>query len=298
MPPVALGTRVVLLGRSLSVLTLAASSTSNLAALVGPPSKVFAWQEAHTQGLILTNELETSVLGIDKILPGWRAQQAESCALADLELRGGIASGTGAGNGPVAANLARVCEQTRSFVGSMDQAKTAAEDGIADAHAALRAMQTAIRARETSLIIREDHYLDAGLALNRALQQIRAADLTDVMDAGAAQLKASVAELGDNTAFSARQAESVAGIKAGLAGLVASTELITNRLEAAPIPPQQPVTSPDLISAVKLHGLRFLPMVSIAVAIDLFPLWALLFLMTVRASGARMSNTARSAPMG
>jgi len=58
------------------------------------------------------------------------------------------------------------------------------------------------------------------------------------------------------------------------------------------------VTLPDLISAVKLHGLRFLPMVSITAAIDLFPLWALLVLMTVRASGARMLDTARSAPMG
>ncbi|WP_238365449.1 hypothetical protein [Mesobacterium pallidum] len=291
-----LGLRMTLLGLALTALTLGASTTSNLAALVGPPSKVHAWTLTHTDHVALTNRLETSVLGIDKILPGWQAQQAEACKLAALELDGGVASGTGAGSGPVAANLARVCEQTKSFVGSMMAARNAAIQGVGAAQDALVAMRGAIRDRDAAIVAREDRFLDAGVALNTALQKIRASDLTDVMDAGAAQLRASVAELSETTAFSKRQAESVAGIKAGLAGLVASTELITARLKRDPIPLLAPITSPDLITAIRLHGGRFVPMVSLALALDLFPLWALMFLMTARAGAARAAQTARTRP--
>ena len=294
-PTAWLGVRMTMLGLALTVLTLGASTTSNLAALVGPPSKVHAWTLSHTDHVALANGLETSVLGIDKILPGWKAQQAEACKLADLELGGGVAAGTGAGNGPVAANLARVCEQTKSFVGSMVAARDAATAGVAEAQRALIAMRSAIRVREAVIVDREDRFLDAGVALNAALQRIRASDLTDVMDAGAAQLRASVAELSEDTAFSQRQAESVAGIKAGLAGLVASTDLITARLKSDPIPPQAPITSPELITAIRLHGGRFIPMVSLALALDLFPLWALMFLMTARASAARIARDEQSA---
>ncbi|MEM8615847.1 MAG: hypothetical protein AAGF20_02825 [Pseudomonadota bacterium] len=278
------------LGLSLTMLTFGASTTSNLAALVGPPSKVHDWRVTHTEFVLLANQLETSVLGVDKLLPGWKAQQAEACKLAELELGGGVASGTGAGNGPVAANLSRVCEQTKSFVASMTTARQSASSGVAEAQAALARMQVAIRDRDAEIIDREDAFLDAGADLNRALQAIRAADLTDVMDAGAAQLKASVAELASDTSFSARQREAVAGISAGLAGLVESTELITARLKADPVPPQRPITSLDLISAVRSYGFRFLPMASAAIALDLFNLWALTFLITARASAARIEE--------
>lgn len=298
MPTLVLRARMAFLGLALMALTLAASTTSNLAALVGPPAKVHAWKLTHMEHVLLTNRLEGSVLGIDKILPGWRAQAAESCKLADLELKGGVVSGTGAGQGPVAAGFARVCEQSKSFVTSMEQARDAALEGVTTAQSALAEMQAAIRDRESEIPLREDRFLDAGVALNRALQTIRAADLTDVMDAGAAQLQASVAELSDNTAFSSRQAESVAGIKTGLSGLVASTGLITDRLRGDPIPPQQAITSPDLIEAVRQHGLRFLPMAAAAFALDLFNLWAMFFLMTARAGALRLEGpqSARTRP--
>ncbi|MGD1925900.1 MAG: hypothetical protein ACFB03_17185 [Paracoccaceae bacterium] len=144
-------------------------------------------------------------------------------------------------------------------------------------------MQAAIRDRSRAVIVREDQFLDGGDALDIAIQTIRAADLTGVLEAGAIQVEASIAKLGAASAFNPKQVEMVASIKEGLQGLVLGTRAISEDLRQEALPEFAPVTSPDFISAIMIHAGRFIPVFAAAVAIDFFMIWSLLLVLTLKA---------------
>ena len=270
------------LGVALLVITLCVSSLPNLMYLAGPAAKQHDWRLTHGRMSTIVTAIEGRALGVIKIRAGWIAEQTRACQLEAAELEGGIVSTVGKGTGPVAVALGGVCSQTESFVASIDQALKTVEAQMAKARAALVFMRDIVRDREAGIVEREDRFLLAGDALIEALQRIRAADLSDALDAGAAQVGASVAELGANSAFSPQQVEMVASIKAGLEGLVAGTRIVSERLRAEALPEITPVTSPDFIGAIIAHADRFIPLVAAAIAIDCFMIWALAFLLAGR----------------
>lgn len=270
------------LGTVLLAITLCVSSLPNLVFVAGPAAKQYDWRLTQTNLAIVVNAIEARALGVLKIRAGWMAEMARACQLEQAELEGGVVSTVGAGTGPVAVALGGVCTQTKSFVGSIDEALATTEAEVAKARAALAYMRDIVRDRNGGIVEREDQFLLAGDALIEALQKIRAADLSDALDAGAAQVGASVAELGANSAFSPQQVEMVASIKAGLQGLVAGTQTVSERLRAEPLPEIKPIQSPDFIGAIMAHVMRFIPLVAAAIAIDCFMIWALAFLLAGR----------------
>ncbi|SMX28208.1 hypothetical protein TRP8649_02323 [Pelagimonas phthalicica] len=274
---------MVLLGAALLAITLSVSSLSNLMALVGPASKVHDWRDTHRVQSERMERLELTALGVKQILPGWKAEAAKACPAAAREAEGGMVSGTGRGAGPVAFALSGVCEQTTAFVEAMEGAIAETDDAVDLARQALLEMRKATRDRKTAVIEREDHFLLAGDLLTIAMQKLRAADLTQILDAGAKQVRASVAELSENSTYTAKQVESVRSIRDGIDGLILSTELISAQLRAAPIPDRQAITSPDYIEGVIRHAQRFIPVFAAAIGIDLFQLWALLFMLVSKA---------------
>lgn len=271
------------LGAALLAITLSVSTLSNLMALTGPASKVADWRITHMVQSEIVDQLELNGLGVKQLLPGWRAEKAKACPAAEQELNGGTVSGTGRGSGPVSFALGGVCEQTRAFVSAMDSAVTETDAAVADARVALVLMRAATRDRSSAVIDREDRFLIAGDALTKALQRLRAADLTQVLDAGAAQVRSSVAELSGNSTFTAKQVETVRSIREGVEGLIVSTNMITERLRQNPVPARQAITSPDYIEGVMKHAHRFVPVFAAAVGIDLFALWAMLFMLVSKA---------------
>lgn len=271
------------LGAALLGITLSVSSLSNLMALAGPPAKLYDWRETHRVQTEHVDQLELNALGINQLLPGWRAEAAKACPAADQEISGGMVSGTGRGVGPVAFALSGVCEQTSAFVTSMESAVRETGIAVTQARSALAAMRAATRDRSNEFVVREDDFLLAADMLTVALQRLRVADLTQVLDAGAKQVRTSVAELTDNSAFTSKQVETVRNIREGIDGLILSTELITERLRANPIPTRRAITSPDYIEAVIKHAWRFVPVFAAAIGIDLFALWAMLFMQVAKA---------------
>ena len=286
---------MVLLGAALLAITLAVSSLSNLMALVGPAAKVKAWRETHQVQTEIVELLELNALGVKKLLPGWRAEAAKACPAATQEIDGGIVSGTGRGVGPVAFALSGVCEQTRAFVAAMELAIAETDAAVEEARLALRVMRMATRDRTRAVIEREDDFLLAADELTRALQHLRAADLTQVLDAGAKQVRASVAELSENSTFNDRQVETVRSIREGVEGLILSTDIITARLREAPVPERQAITSPDYIEGVIKHAPRFIPVAAAALGIDLFQLWALMFMLVSKAGQPPATRTPNAA---
>ncbi|MEM9046714.1 MAG: hypothetical protein AAGC81_18695 [Pseudomonadota bacterium] len=270
------------LGAVLLAITLCVSSLPNLVFIAGPAAKQHDWRLTQVTFTVLVNAIEARALGVLKIRAGWLAEMERACQLEQAELTGGVVSTVGSGTGPVAVALSGVCTQTKSFVGSMDQALQTTEAEIAKARAALGWMRDIIRDRDGGIVEREDQFLLAGDRLITALQKVRAADLSDALDAGAAQVGASVAELGSNSAFSPQQVEMVSSIKAGLQGLVSGTKTVSDRLRADPLPEIMPIQSPDFIGAIMAHVTRYVPLLAAAVAIDCFMIWALAFLLAGR----------------
>ena len=248
---------MVLLGAALFAITISVSSLSNLLALVGPAAKVRDWQRIHTENTIAVNEHADRSLGVLQLLPGWRAENERACLLAEREIDGGLVSTVGAGVGPVAVALVSVCQQTGSFIASMETAVAETRLGVDDARTALRSIRTAIRDRARPVADREDGLLDAGDALNEAVQRIRAADLSDVLDAGAVQVSESIAELQPGSSFTRQQVEMVAALRDGLNGLVGGTRAVSARLRAGSIPEFRPVASLDYMSAIFAYWPRF-----------------------------------------
>ena len=274
---------MIALAAALLAITLSVSSLSNLMALVGPAAKVHDWRDTHRVQTEIVDQLELNALGVGQLLPGWRAEAAKACPAADQEINGGLISGTGRGVGPVAFALGGVCEQTRAFVRAMEDAIAETEAAVADARAALLLMRAATRDRKVPVIDREDRFLLAGDVLIRAMQRLRAADLNQVLEAGAQQVRRSVAELSSNSSFTAKQVETVRSIREGVEGLILSTEIITERLRENPVPGRRAITSPDYIEGVVKHARRFVPVFAAAIGIDLFQLWALLFMLVLKA---------------
>ncbi|WP_299628357.1 hypothetical protein [uncultured Tateyamaria sp.] len=274
---------MVLLGTALLVITLAISSLSNLMALVGPASKIHDWRNTHSAQTVVVEQLASNALGVKKLLPSWRAEAAKACPAATQEVNGGTVSGTGLGAGPVVFALNGVCEQTRAFAKAMEDAISETDAAVSDARVALLQMRAATRDRKTPVIEREDRFLLAGDVLTIAMQDLRAADLTLVLEAGAQQVRSSVAELSSNSAFTAKQVETVRTIRVGIEGLIASTEIITEQLRANTMPERQAITSPDYIEGVVKHAKRFVPVFAAAIGIDLFQLWALFFMLVSKA---------------
>lgn len=271
------------LGLFLLLITLCVSSLSNLMALVGPAAKIHDWRETQRTQTAIVEQLELSSLNVTKLLPGWRAEAAKACPAADQELNGGAVSGTGRGAGPVAFALSGVCEQTKAFVVEMESSIAKTDIAVREARDALTAMRFATRNRKLPVIEREDDFLNAGDALSSAMQKLRAADLTEILSAGALQVKASIAELANDSVFTRQQVETILSIRQGIEGLVASTEAITAKLQANPLPERQIISSPDYIEGVIKHAWRFVPVFAAAIGIDLFALWALFFMLTLKA---------------
>jgi hypothetical protein len=285
--PEARGTRMkicmVLLGAALLAITLAISSLSNLMALAGPAAKVHDWRDTHAEFSLVVDQLESNAMGAKQLLPGWRAEAAKACQAATQEVGGGMVSGTGRGAGPVAFALSGVCAQTNSFVTAIEETLAEIETAVGHARLALQDMRATTRNRNIAVIEREDRFLLAGDVLNMALQQLRAADLTLVLEAGAQQVRASVAELSVNSTYTPKQVETVRSIHDGIEGLVTGTDIIVAQLRQTPIPERRAITSPDYIEAVMTHAHRFVPVFATAIGIDLFQLWALLFMLVGRA---------------
>lgn len=267
------------LGGALFAITLCVSSLSNLMFLVGPAAKVHDWRLTLTSTTEVVNAYGNRSLAVAKLKPGWLAEQARACQLEEDERDRGTVSTVGGGVGPVAVALSGVCAQTTAFIEAMDVSLVESEANLTRARAAQTAMRAAIRNRETSIVAREDAFLDAGDALNTAVQAIRAADLTGVLDAGAAQVATSVAELGADSSFSPQQVEMVASIRQSLDGLAEATREIANRLEKEPLPVYAPVSSPDFIAAILRHADRYITVAAAAIGIDAFQLWAMLFVL-------------------
>ena len=222
-------------------------------------------------------------LGVLKLKPGWRAEMEKACALGKAEGKRGLVTSLGGGTGPVAAAFVGVCAQTESFVDSIDNAVAEIRLALVDARVALREMRAAIRDRSVSVIEREDRFLDAGDELNAAIQRIQSADLSDVLEAGAAQLRHSVAELKPDSSFTAKQVEMVAVMKQSLSGLLASTSMVSEQLRSEELPEFQPVESLDFISAVRTYWTNFIPAVAAAIGVDCFQIWSLGFLLVSKA---------------
>lgn len=273
---------MLVLGGALLVITLCVSSLPNLMYLAGPAAKQYDWRLTHETATRTVNAIEGRARGVLKIRAGWAAEQARACQLEKQELTGGIVSSVGRGTGPVAVALGGVCSQTKSFLGAIDEALAITEREMQRAHAALVKMRDVVRDRRSNIVEREDQFLLAGDSIVQALQKIRAADLSDALDAGAAQVGASIAELSSHSAFSPQQVEMVASIKAGLEGLVAGTAVVSTRLRSDPLPEIAPIRSPDFIGAIVAHASRFVPLVAAAIAIDCFAIWALAFLLAGR----------------
>lgn len=282
-----LKTMMVGLGAALFVITLSVSSLSNLMALVGPAAKVADWKMQYATNRIVVNAYGNRALSVSVIQAGWKAEKEKSCRLADGELSGGLVSTAGSGVGPVATALIGVCEQTKSFISTADAAAHATQEAVARARLALKDMQAAIRDRGTPVIDREAAFLDAGEELNSAIQDILAADLSQVLDAGAEQVRRSVAELAPDSSFTPRQVESVSSLKQSLDGLVVSTRAISERMRSANLPDYQPVRSMEFAEAIFAYGSRYVPVFAAAIGIDCFQLWALGFLLVSKAGRQR-----------
>lgn len=271
------------LGAALLAITLSVSSLSNLMALVGPGAKMHDWRLTHQIQTEIVAQLEVNALGAKQVIPSWRAEAAKACPAAEDEADGGVVSGTGRGTGPVAFALNGVCQQTLAFVTSMEDAIDETNAAVAEARAALALMRAVARDRDNPVIVREDNFLVAGDALIVALQRLRAADLTGVLDAGAKQIRASVAELSVDSAFTPKQVETISNIRNGIEGLILSTDIILERQRSNPVPDLQPILSPDYIEGVVKHAGRFIPVFAAAIGIDLFALWAMLFMLVSKA---------------
>ena len=267
------------LGAALLAITLSVSSLPNMIRLVGPPAIVKDWEDTHRDRTVAVNIYARHSLGVLKLRPGWLAEMKRSCGLAEAEADDGLVSSLGGGKGPVAVAFFGVCEQTKAFIASVDAATEEVRGATADAHRSLHEMRDAIRDRSSPIIEREDRFLDAGDKLNAAVQRIRAADLSDVLEAGAAQIAQSIAELKPDSSFTPEQVEMVSALKGSLSGLLTSTAAVSKRLGAAALPDYRPVTSPDYITAIRKHWLHFIPAVAAAVGIDCFQIWAFCFLL-------------------
>ncbi|MGJ8618625.1 MAG: hypothetical protein ACSHWS_17410 [Sulfitobacter sp.] len=282
------------LGVIMLCMTFSISTLSNVTALAGPASKVHDWRVTVEESSYAIDQLETVSKGVIQLLPGWQAEANKACPAADQELRGGLVSGTGAGSGPVAFALSSLCQQSRSFVASMEAALTETDQAVIEARSALQLMRQAVRDRETAVLGREDRFLAAGDTLTTALQRLRAADLTEVLTAGAEQVQASVTELGQNSTFTRAQVETVRGIREGITGLVISTNRVTQHLRSQPVPERTVIRSPDYIEAIATHAFRFTPIMAAAIGIDLFQMWVLLFFRAAKAG--RRHATAITSP--
>lgn len=290
-PTLGLRFNMLALGAALFAITVSVSSLSNVLSLAGPSAKVYDWRITHAEQNEYLNALETRVRGIAVLRPSWAAERDKACTLAGYEIEGGTISGAGAGAGPVAAALSGVCQLTASIVSSLDDATGSIDSAVDDARTSLAAMQGAIRDRSQAPIDREGIYLSAGDRVNAAVQDLRAADLLDAIDAAALQVTASVAELSSQSGFSARQIASVASIREGLTGLGQSTAHVSDRLRERSLPDYSPVASPDYLEAVLRHALRFIPIVAAAIGIDAVYLWSLGFHLTHRAGIRHRSRT-------
>lgn len=279
------------LGGIMLCMTFSISTLSNIMALTGPASKVHDWRVTVENQSLLVDQLEGAAKGVTQLLPGWRAEANKACPAAAQELNGGIVSGTGAGSGPVAFALSTLCQQSSSFVASMEAAMIDTDKAVAEARSALHNMRLAVRDRENSVLSREDRFLAAGDTLTTALQRLRAADLTEVLAAGAEQVQASVTELDQNSTFTRAQVETVRGIKQGITGLVQSTNRVTENLKSQPVPERTVIRSPDYIEAIKTHAFRFTPIMAAAIGIDLFQMWVLLFSKAAKAGRRRDNET-------
>ena len=278
---------MVLLGAGLFAITLCVSSLPNAITLGGPAAKVAAWKETLAGSWPIVNAYGDRALGVASLRASWLAEQERSCKLADVEVDRGVVSSSGGGVGPVAAALIGACAQTRSFIASADTAIAETKGAVIDARAALKVMQQAIRDRETAVLEREDRFLEAGEALDTAMQQIRAADLSQVLEAGAEQVRQSVAELSANSSFSAKQVETVTTIKQGLGGLVAGVTAVAGSWRAQTLPAYRSVESPNYLTAILTYWHRFVPIVAAAIGIDAFQVWALFFLLVSKAGKNR-----------
>ena len=278
---------MVMLGALLFALTLSVSSIPNAMTLVGPAAKVMDWKTLHIQNTHAVNAYGKRSLGVLKLRPGWVAEKEKACILADVETDDGLVSSVGGGKGPVAAAFIGVCEQTKAFIKSIDTAAEEIRLSQKGARAALREMRAAIRDRSISVIEREDRFLDAGDRLNAAIQRIQAADLSDVLQAGADQVRQSVAELKAGSSFTRKQVETVAGLRQSLEGLLTSTTIVSEQLKAEDLPAYRPVASLDFIAAIRTYWPNFIPAVAAAVGIDCFQIWALFFLLVSKAGKGR-----------
>lgn len=282
---------------ALLLISIFLSTLSNLVSLAGPPSILQDWRETRQEQSAIVDQLEINAFGVTQLLPGWRAEEAKACEAAQLEIGGGTISGAGAGAGPVSFALSGACQQTRAFVEAMEEALAESEAAVAEARAAIRAMRDATRNRTISVVEREDQFLLAGDALIEAMQRLRVADLSQVLDAGAQQVQASIAELSPDSTYSAAQIETVRSIRAGIEGLIVGTNIITERLQANSLPDRAVIRSPDYVEAVLMHAWRYAPMTAAALGIDLFAMWAYYFLIVLgRGQSAQTPPAARSNP--
>ncbi len=278
---------MVALGVFLFVITFSVSSLSNLTALVGPAAKVMDWRETLTQNRVVVNALGNRSLGVLQLRPGWVAERDKACRLAAGERDSGLVSSLGGGTGPVAAAFIGVCEQTSAFVTSIDSAVEKTNLAVADSQDALREMRKAIRDRSAGVVEREDRYLDAGDQLNVSVQNILAADLSQVLEAGAAQVEQSVALLKADSSFNAQQVEMVSGLRESLQGLLTSTSLVSQQLQAKTPPDYVPVAPLGFIAAIERYWSEFIPAFAAAIGIDCFQIWALCFLLVSKAGKNR-----------
>lgn len=275
------------LGLFLFTITFCVSSLSNLTALVGPAAKVMDWRETLTQNRVAVNALGNRSLGVLQLRPGWVAERDKACRLAKGEREKGLVSSLGGGTGPVAAAFIGVCEQTSAFVASIDNAVEKTNLAVADSQEALREMRKAIRDRSAGVVEREDRYLDAGDLLNVSVQSILAADLSQVLEAGAAQVGQSVALLKAGSSFTPQQVEMVSGLRESLQGLLTSTSLVSAQLRAKTPPEYRPVAPLGFIAAIERYWTHFIPAFAAAIGIDCFQIWALGFLLVSKAGKSR-----------
>ncbi len=278
---------MVLLGVALFAMTVSVSSLPNLMAIIGPPAKVRDWLRSQIEYTVLVNDLADRSLFVAQLLPLWMAENGRACPLAEGEMNGGLASGLGGGVGPVAVTLSGICNQTGSFIDSIETAVADVESGVEQARAALSDMRVAIRDRDAPVVDREARFLEAGDALNAAAQQIRNADLLATLEAGAQQVRQSITELQADSSYSPRQIEMVSGFRESLNGLVTATEAVSQRLGTGGALQFPPVESPDYLEAIGTYWLHYLPGFAAAIGIDCFQIWALFFLLASKGGRGR-----------
>ena len=120
--------------------------------------------------------------------------------------------------------------------------------------------ETPLRNRELRLL--EVFFNAPGQVFSKAYLMDRLFSFSEAVSENAIEVY--IARLRKHLDASPAQIETVRSIRAGIEGLIVGTNIITERLQANPLPDRAVIRSPDYVEAVLLHAWRYAPMTAAA----------------------------------